>query len=329
MAAGKSARETPEGAILIASGPWDPHEWADAIHRTAPERPVFIWPDVPDAPEVRAAIAYAFVWKPPEGILAGLPNLRAIFSLGAGVDHFIFQEGLPDVPIVRVASADLTRRMSEWVTLQVLLHHRRQREYDTLQAARTWRELAQPAAPDVRVGIMGMGVLGQDAAAILVRLGFAVAGWSRRPTNVAGVQSFHGADQLNAFLARTDILVCLLPLTNETRRILAMPLFAKLAPDGVHGGPILINGGRGGLQVERDIAAALDAGVLKGASLDVFEHEPLPATSPLWGRQNVVITPHAAGWSSPAALVPEMLRQIALFEAGEPIGPLIDRAAGY
>ena len=317
--------DSQKRAILIASGPWDPVGWAASVRAAAPERPIFTWPDVPD----REAIAYALAWKPPEGILATLPNLRVVFSLGAGVDHLIFQKNLPDVPIVRVVNADLMRRMTEWVTLQVLMHHRRQREYDALQDRRAWRELAQPAAGDVRIGIMGMGALGRDAAEVLARLGFAVAGWSRRPANIAGVESFHGADQRDAFLARTDILVCLLPLTAETRGILAMPLFARLAADGALGGPILINGGRGGLQVEADIAAALDTGMLKGASLDVFEQEPLPPTSPLWERQNVIITPHVAGWSSPPALVPDIMRQIEAFEAGAPLTNVVDRTAGY
>jgi glyoxylate/hydroxypyruvate reductase A len=219
--------------------------------------------------------------------------------------------------------------MTEWVTLQVLMHHRRQRTYDAQQAARRWRELPQPAAAEVRVGIMGMGVLGRDAAEVLVRLGFPVAGWSRRPASMAGVESFAGADRLDAFLARTDILVCLLPLTAETRGILSMPLFRKLARDGALGAPVVINAGRGGLQVETDIVAALDDGVLGGASLDVFEVEPLPRTSPLWLHPRAILTPHAAAGSAPEALVPPILAQIATYEAGGPLENVVDRKAAY
>jgi len=312
-------------AVLIAATGWEQAAWAAPIRAAEPGRRVFLWPDVPDP----AAVGYVLAWNPPAGLFGSLPYLRAIFSLGAGVDHLVFRDDLPDVPIVRVVNADLTKRMTEWVTLQVLMHHRRQRAYDAQQAERRWHELPQPAASEVRVGIMGMGVLGRDAAEVLVRLGFDVAGWSRRPVDLAGVRSFHGRDQLDAFLARTDILVSLLPLTPETRGILAMPLFAKLARDGRLGGPVLINAGRGGLQVERDIVAALDAGVLRGASLDVFESEPLAPTSPLWRRSDVVITPHCAGWSSPEAIAGEILRQIAAFERGEPLENVVDRSAGY
>ena len=202
------------------------------------------------------AIRYVMAWHPPPEALAGLPNLAVIFSLGAGVEHILSREALPDVPVVRIVSDDLTRRMTEWVTLQVLMHHRQQRRYDRLQRERRWHELRQPAASEVRVGIMGMGVLGKSAAEVLVKLGFQVAGWSRRPKTIAGVESFHGEAGLDAFLARTDILVVLLPLTPETRGLLSMPLFGKLARDGALGGPVLINAGRGGLQVEADIVRA-------------------------------------------------------------------------
>jgi len=314
-----------EGAILIAATGWDMAAWAEGIRQAEPARPVFVTPEVRDPAE----ITYALVWSPPADLFRALPNLRAIFSLGAGVDHLIFRDDLPDVPIVRVVNPDLTKRMTEWVTLQVLMHHRRQRAYDAQQRARTWHELRQPAARDVRVGIMGLGVLGSDAAEVLMRLGYQVAGWRRTAADVPGLQVFHGVAQLDAFLARTDILVSLLPLTPATRGLLAMPLFEKLAQDGALHGPVLVNGGRGGSQLEKDIVAALDGGVLAGASLDVFEHEPLDPDSPLWGRDNVIITPHAAAWSDPAPLALAMLAQIAAFERGEPLRNAIDRTALY
>jgi glyoxylate/hydroxypyruvate reductase len=215
------------------------------------------------------------------------------------------------------------------VTLQVLMHHRRQRQYDAQQRARQWQELEQPAAVDIRVGIMGMGVLGSDAAEVLVRLGYQVAGWRRTGAETPGLRTYHGVGELDAFLARTDILVSLLPLTNETRGILSMPLFEKLARGGALGGPILINAGRGGSQVEADILAALESRVLIGASLDVFEKEPLDASSPLWAREDVVITPHAAAWSDPGPLAAKIIAQIKAFEAGEPLDNAIDRTAAY
>jgi glyoxylate/hydroxypyruvate reductase A len=220
--------------------------------------------------------------------------------------------------------------MTEWVVLQVLLHHRQQRTYDRFQRASHWEELRQPASRDVRIGMMGLGVLGRAAAELLVRLGFNMAGWSRHPAALSGVECFHGPGGLDPVLARTDILICLLPLTTETRGILALPLFRKLARDGaLPGGPILINGGRGGLQVEADIVAAIEAGVLGGASLDVFEHEPLEPASPLWRFPNVVITPHCAAWSDPAETTQLILAQIFAYEAGAPLRNLVDPKAAY
>jgi glyoxylate/hydroxypyruvate reductase A len=276
-----------------------------------------------------AEVGYALAWKPPAGALSNLANLKAIFSLGAGVDDLVSTPDLPDAPIVRVVNPDLTRRMTEWVVLQVLIHHRQQRAYDRQQAERLWKELPQPAAAEVRVGIMGLGVLGRDAAGVLSRLGFRVAGWSRRPATVADIETFHGAGELDRFLARTDILVSLLPLTPETRGILAMPLFEKLASDGALGGPVLINAGRGGLQVEADIVEAIERGTLIGASLDVFEREPLDPKSRLWSLRNVVVTPHAAAASAPTALIPPILRQIAAHEAGAPLENVVDRKLLY
>jgi len=178
---------------------------------------------------------------------------------------------------------------------------------------------------------MGMGILGRDAAQVLVRLGFRVAGWSRKPSAMAGVESFHGAEGLGPFLARTDILVCLLPLTPETRGILSLPLFRHLARDGALGrGPIVINAGRGGLQVEADIVAAIADGTLGGASLDVFEREPLDPASPLWRiSNNVIVTPHVAATSEAPAIVPLILDQIRDFEAGKPLQNLVDLKRAY
>jgi glyoxylate/hydroxypyruvate reductase len=314
-----------QSAILLDTGGWNPQPWVAAIRDYDPGRSLQIAPDL-SAP---SEIGYALVWNPPQGLLSRLPNLRAIFSLGAGVDSILSLPDLPAVPIVRVVNPDLTQRMTEWIVLQVLLHHRQQRFYDRQQAARVWRELSQPAANEVRVGIMGLGVLGRAAARSLHHLGFDVAGWSRRPADLSDIACFHGRDGLDRLLARTDILVSLLPLTPETRGILAMPLLEKLARDGVLGGPILINAGRGTLQVEADVVQALERGILIGASLDVFESEPLDAGSPLWAMPNVIVTPHAAAASTAMAIVPTILDQIRDFEAGKPLNNVVDRGAMY
>jgi len=313
------------GRILLAATGWDARPWEDELRRNAPGRAVTVYPDEFDP----AAIDYALVWNPPAGLLAGLTNLKAIFALGAGVDQLLRQPDLPDLPIVRVVCDDLTQRMTEWVVLQALLHHRRQRAYDRQQAEHVWRGLDQPAAADIGVGVMGLGVLGTDSALALRRLGFRVAGWSRRPSTIEGVESFHGAEGLPAFLARTEILVSLLPLTPETKGILSMPLFEQLSRTHAPHLPVLINAGRGGLQVEADIVAAVRSGVLAGASLDVFAPEPLDPESPLWDLPNVTITPHVAAASDAAAIIPGIVRQIEAFEAGQPLVNVIDRASAY
>lgn len=312
-------------SLLIAIRGWSPDQWIERFRKAAHPRPVL---------DARAAfdpgaIHYAAVWKPEPGLLARLPNLRAIFNLGAGVDALIGDPTLPDVPLCRIVNADLTARMTEYVVLQCLMHLRQVKAYRRQQAERRWQPIDQPAATDVRVGIMGMGVLGQDAAEVLVRLGFRVAGWSRSPKAVAGVETFAGDEGLAPFLARTDILVVLLPLTPQTRGTLNRDLFRRLARDGVLGGPILVNAGRGGLQVEADILAALDDGTLRGASLDVFETEPLPASSPLWAHPGVILTPHVAADSTPEALVEGILANIALHEREGRLNDVVDRRTGY
>lgn len=312
-------------AILLAVTGWEPEAWLERFRKLGGGREVRLAPDLGN----RDAIEYACVWKPPAGLLAKLPNLRAIFSLGAGVDHLMGDPSLPDVPIVRIVDADLTMRMTEYVVLHVLLHHRRMKLYEAQQREGVWKEHADPAASEVRVGIMGLGVLGQDAARALKALGFPVAGWSRTRKTIDGIETFAGMEELSPFLARTDILVCLLPLTPDTRGFLNYGLFRALARDGALGGPALINAGRGGLQVETDILRALDDGTLAGASLDVFEEEPLPATSPLWTHPKVYVTPHNAAQSDPRALVKYVLAQIERFERGLPLENVVDRSRGY
>jgi len=312
--------------VLIAVTNWDPAPWLGRLRDLLPGR-AFATPETLADP---AGVRYAMSWRHRPGALADLPNLRVIFSLGAGVDHVLADPLLPKTPIVRVVDPDLTARMSEWVVMQVLLHHRQFRRYDRQQAEKIWAEdETQPAAAEVRVGILGLGELGLDAARKLRMLGFDVAGWSRSRKSVPGLESFHGREGLDALLARTDILVCLLPLTPDTRGVLNASLFAELARDGRLGGPFLINAGRGGLQVEADIAAALDAGVLKGASLDVFETEPLPAASPLWAYPNVFVSPHNAAVSAPGSIARYIAEQILAFERGEPLRNVVDRGRGY
>jgi glyoxylate/hydroxypyruvate reductase A len=312
-------------SLLVAIKGWSPDEWVARFRAAAAPRPVLDARGDFDP----ATIRYAAVWKPEPGLLARLPNLKAIFNLGAGVDALLGDNTLPDVPICRIVNPDLTARMTEYVVLQCLMHLRQAPAYRALQADARWKPLHQPSAREVRVGIMGMGVLGKDAAEVLSRIGFQVAGWSRKRAIAPGVETFAGESEFSAFLARTDILVALLPLTPETRGLLNRDLFAQLARDGVLGGPILVNAGRGGLQVEADILACLDDGTLKAASLDVFETEPLPADSHFWRHPGVIVTPHVAADSTPEALVSVVLDNIALYEREGRLMDVVDRGAGY
>lgn len=315
-----------KGGILLAATGWDSALWSRMFEEAAPGRKVFVDPDG----RTDDSIEYAIVWKQPPGSLAGLKNLKVIFSLGAGVDHVFRDSQVPDVPIVRVVSQDLTNRMSEYVVWQVLDHHRMGPKYRQQQRGKVWLEdRTQPAAKDITIGMLGLGVLGSDAALKLKALGFQVTGWSRSAHDLEGIRTFHGADQIPEFLAGVDMLVCLLPLTPATANMLAMPLFEKLTKRGPLGAPVLINAGRGGLQNEADILAALDTGLLSAVSLDVFQQEPLPVDSPFWSHPNVTLTPHAAAASDPFALVKPIVDQMDANDRGEPLKNLVDRKHQY
>jgi glyoxylate/hydroxypyruvate reductase len=314
--------------ILVAVTGWEVEQWRDRFRALMPERPVALI-GTPEAAAVER-FGYAVTWKHPEGSLNAYPNLKAIFSLGAGVDHLMRDAALPDLPVVRVVDPDLTNRMSEYAVLHALLHLRQMPRYASQQRTKSWDDdRLQPAAGEVRVGVMGLGVLGEDAARKLQVMGFDVAGWSRRAKHVEGIATFSGTDGLDAFLARTDILVVLLPLTEGTRGIVDRTLIAKLARGGRLRGPILINAGRGGLQKEADILACLDDGTLKAASLDVFETEPLDPASRLWDHPAVVVTPHNAAMSAPEAVGAQIAQQIRQFEGGLALANTVDRAVGY
>jgi len=304
----------------------DPRAWLLALGAAAPERPVL----TKDAADHFAEVRYAMVWRPPQGLLAQLPNLAVIFNLGAGVDALLADATIPKhIPIVRSVDPDITGRMTEWVVLQALYHFRQMPAYQAQQHRRLWQDLPQQAASAATVGLMGVGVLGQSAAKVLRALGFNVIGWSRTAKRGLGFPVHHGEPELADFLAATDLLVCLLPLTAETTGILNYGLFQRLKRSGPIGGPVLINCGRGGQQVEMDILRALDDNTLVSATLDVFETEPLPVESPLWRHPKVMITPHVAADSDPEAMTAHVLGQIARFEAGRPMETVVDRATGY
>jgi glyoxylate/hydroxypyruvate reductase len=312
--------------ILFAAPGLDAAPWRARLAALLPDHPVVALGEPFDPARVRFALS----WRHPVGALKNLPSLKVVFSLGAGVDHLFADPTLPDAPIVRVADPNLTDRMSEWVVMHALIHLRRLRRYEHQQREKVWADdEAQPKASDLQVGLLGLGVLGRDAATKLKAIGFRVAGWTATPKLFCGVETFSGPDGLERLLPITDLLVVLLPLTPETRGLLNAALFARLRQDGPLGGPVLINAGRGGLQVEADMVEALEMGLLKGASLDVFEREPLPKDSPLWSHPAVYVSPHNAAISEPGAVVAAIARQIEVFERREPLSSVVDRKRGY
>jgi glyoxylate/hydroxypyruvate reductase A len=315
-------------AVLINGGTdnWSPQRWKERFTAVCKDRPVVLSPGDTYRGE---DVGFAAVWKPAPGALAAFPNLRAIFNLGAGVDALIADSSLPKVPIIRVAIGDLTGRMTEYVVMHVLMHHRQQPYLSRSQQHKIWEPKHQWAASEISVGIMGLGTLGRDAADVLRRLGFRVAGWSASPKDLSGVECFSGQTGLKAFLARTNILVCLLPLTPDTQHILDRNVFAQLDRSSPLGAPVLINAGRGGLQVEADILHCLDDGTLGAVSLDVFETEPLPGQSPFWSHPKVIVSPHNAADTDPTEISAYVARQIEQLESGRPLDNAVDLGRGY
>jgi len=315
-------------ALLVHGGTenWSPERWKRRFDDVCRDRRVLLLPDAAFDP---ADVHYAAVWKPDHGELAAFPNLRVIFNLGAGVDALMADSSLPRVPLVRVAVEDLTGRMTEYVALHVLMHHRQELYLRDSQRRKRWAPKFQWPASAISVGVMGLGTLGANAAHALRHLGFRVSGWSRSQRQIDGVECFHGNAQLDAFLGRTNILVCLLPLTPDTRQILNRELFAKLDRSSSIGAPVVINAGRGGLQDEADILQCLDDGTLGSASLDVFASEPLPADSRFWTHPKVVLTPHNAADTDPDEISKYVARQIERFEAGARLENVVDRGRGY
>ncbi len=310
-------------ALLFTSKYDDPEAWRAAMAAELPDEEFRVWPDDVGDPD---GIEFVLAWGPKRGELARLPNLRAIFSLGAGVEHLLRDPDLPPgVPVVRLVDPGLTERMTEYVVHWVLHHHRGFHAYAAMQSRGEWGRLPVPPPPENRrVGILGLGALGGDAAQTLAALGFDVSGWSRSPKDIEGVRCFSGADVFRAFLGELDIAVCLLPLTGETRGIIDRRALAALPA-----GACLINAGRGPQVVEQDLLEALDTGHLEAATLDVFETEPLAAGHPFWTHPKVIVTPHVASQTSPDTAAPEIAANIRRIRAGKAPFPIADPARGY
>lgn len=306
--------------LLYKASPERGLEWERLIAAKAPDLEFRRWPDIGDPAKVK----YLAAWVAPDNLATDFPNLEVLFSTGAGVDQHDLSKIPPGLPLVRMVESGIIDTMVEYVTMAVLAQHRDLVTYVAQQREAKWHEVRVYPAAKRRVGVLGLGMLGQSVCRKLVGFGFQVAGWSRSRHEIEGVTCYAGEEERGAFLARTDILVCLVPLTRETRHILNADLFAQL-PKGAR----LINAGRGAHLDQEALLAALDSGQISSAILDVTTPEPLPPEHPLWRRPNVLITPHVASMTQPETAVDAVLENIRRHEAGEPMIGLVDRTLGY
>jgi len=309
-------------ALLFMSTIMDPGELRQALGERISGLDFRVWPDGVGA---AGDIEFALVWQPPPGALKRLPNLKAILSLGAGIDHILDDQDLPQgVPVVRMVDRTITGSMAEYVLARTLYYHRGLHLFAEFQRRRLWRHIEPAEASARRVGVLGLGVIGGAAAAKLAEHGFAVGGWSRREKNLEGVECFHGPEGLSALLAGSEILVCLLPLTAATEGIVDAKALSALPREAC-----FINVGRGGHVVDADLIAALDSGHIAGATLDVFGDEPLSEDHPFWGHPKVAMTPHVASRMSAETIADEVVGTLRRIAAGETPENTVDLERGY
>jgi glyoxylate/hydroxypyruvate reductase len=307
--------------LLWTSADDPPDIWVPALRAAMPEDEVRVPPDLGD----RSEIEYALVWKPKPGLLASLPNLRVIFSIGAGCDHILADPERPKhLPIVRMLDDNLTAMMTEWALLAVLYLHRFMPEYRQDQENEVWNRRWPNWTRETGVGVLGLGAIGRDIAAKLSLLGFPVHGWSRTPHEVPGITCHHGPEGLAEMLPACRHLLCVLPLTAETRGIVNAELLSRLPA-----GAFVINLGRGGHAVDADLLAALDSGHIAGAFLDVFNDEPPPPGHRYWHHPKVVMTPHIAGEIVPRSAAATVVANIRRHQRGEPLRGVLDLDLGY
>ncbi|CAM3445456.1 glyoxylate/hydroxypyruvate reductase A [Rouxiella silvae] len=313
--------------LLYKSEPQRGKYWQHILADLAPQIRFIHWTDLDFSqgdPAVFAEVDYLVAWEPPEKIAQRLPQLKVLFSVGAGVDQFDLKQLPPTLPVVRMIEPGLTQGMVEYVTFATLALHRDMPLYLQQQTRGEWRRHPVASASKRRVGVMGLGELGQATLKALINFGFECHGWSRSGNTPQGVTGWAGVEQLPAFLSRCDILICLLPLTPQTRGMLNAALFAQLPA-----GAALIQTGRGQQLVAEDLLAALDSGQLRAAVLDVTDPEPLPADDALWSHPGVWITPHIASQTQPETAVGALLDNVQRFEQGLPMQGEIDKTKGY
>ena len=296
--------------------------WVEMLQGLLPGWEVMSMDDALEHPE---SIDFGVVWRPRSGDLVRLTNMKAIVSIGAGIDHVLADEELPQgVPIIRTVGDDLTQRMREYVALHVLRHHRDMPRQLQAQAEVDWHAIVVPVAPQRTVGVMGLGNLGAAAAQTLSGLGFDTRGWSKSQKEIQGVTCFAGEEGLDAFLGDCEIVVNLLPLTDETRGIINASFFEKMPREAC-----VINCARGPHLVEEDLLAALSSGQIKQATLDVFHQEPLPVDHPFWTHRAITVTPHVASQIDAATGGRLIAANLLEFAKTGTCGDVADAARGY
>lgn len=294
-------------------------QWRQAFAEAAPELDI-----VYGAQAANSQVKYSLTWAAPHGFLKTLPNLRAMFSMGAGVDHLTADPELPELPIIRQRDAGMGVQMAEY-SLYAALHY--QRDFDLMrdcQRRAQWDPNLSVAKEKIRIGILGLGTLGTKVAQSMIANGFPVNGWSRNAKDQPGVDCYVGLDELPIFLSRTDLLICLLPDTAATRGIVDRTLLQQL-PQGA----AIVNVARGALVIDEDLLTLLDAGHIRGAMLDVFHLEPLPSSHPYWTHPKVVVTPHIAAETIFTQSAHQVAAEIARMESGLAPTEVVDLARGY
>jgi len=306
--------------LFIAPGR-DLSSWEDAIHRVDSNIEIDIWPAIEDKDRVQFAVC----WNHPQHLLDSFTNLKAVSSLGAGADHLISDESLPEsIDICRVVSPSLVQQMKEYILAAILNIQRNFVHYIRQNDQRKWQPHNHPSPKELQVGIMGLGELGKPTAKQLAELGYQVSGWSRSAKEIENINTFAGEDELVQFLESTHILICLLPLTDETKSILNLNIFKQMDDHGW-----IINAARGEHLVDEDLIYALDSNILQGAWLDVFSEEPLPDKHAFWNRDNVIVTPHIASITKPDEIANQIVENYKRALSGMELNYTIDREKGY
>jgi glyoxylate/hydroxypyruvate reductase A len=308
-------------SLLLIAPDRNMKSWEKALKAVDPNLDIDIWPDVPDKKRVQFAVC----WNQPKHVLDQYPNLKAVTSLGAGVDHLLSDEALPgSVAICRVVSPSLIQQMKEYVLGAVISIQRNFVRYIRQKDQGKWQVHEHPLAENLHIGVMGLGELGLPVAQQLEQLGYPVSGWSRSTKEIANVDTYTGDKNLEAFLDSTQILICLLPLTPKTEGILELDLFKQLKRPAW-----IINVARGEHLVDEDLIYALDSSILQGAWLDTFSEEPLPDKHPFWNRSNIIITPHIASITQPSEVAEQVVDNYKRALSGMDLNFAVDREKGY